>query len=102
PLCGRRGRPGAGQAPARLFSGEAAGLLVRLPGWRYPVVVDIATGEVRFDNYEGRWGERQHLDRFLQLYAVEKCRIEARKKGLQVSEQTLQDGSIRLSVVEGS
>jgi len=100
--CRRLGLAEPVQGTARLFGGEAAGLLVRLPGWRYPVVVDTATGEVRFDNYEGRWGERQHLDRFLQLYAVEKCRIEARKKGLQVSEQTLADGSIRLSISEGS
>jgi hypothetical protein len=76
-------------------------LLLRLPGWHYPAVIDTAAGEVRFDNYGGRWGEQRHLDRFLQAYAVEKCRLEARKKGLQVSEQTLPDGSVRLSIVEG-
>jgi hypothetical protein len=90
------------QGTARLYSGQASGLLLRLPGWQYPVVIDTATGEVRYDNFEGRWGEQQHLNRFLQAYAVEMCRIEARKKGLQVSEQALQDGSIRLSIVEGS
>jgi len=40
---------------ARLFSGEAAGIVVQLPGWNYPAVFDTATGEVRYDNFEGRW-----------------------------------------------
>jgi Protein of unknown function (DUF1257) len=90
------------QGTATLFSGKATGLLVQLPGWLYPVVIDIATGEVRFDNYEGRWGEQQHLDRFLQMYAVEAATLAARKKGYTVSEQALQDGSIKLQIVEGA
>src|SRR5689334_7219737 len=66
---------------AQLFSGEAAGLIVRLPDWTYPVVIDMGTGQVRYDNYEGAWGDQAQLDRFMQIYAVEKARIEARKKG---------------------
>ena len=89
------------QGTARLYSGEATGLVVQLPGWRYPAVIDPLTGLVRYDNFGGHWGDQKELDRFLQSYAVEKCRIEARKKGLQVSEQTVADGSIRLSIIEG-
>ena len=51
-----------------------------LPGWQYPAVIDTQSGVVRYDNYEGHWGDQQHLDRFLQLYAVEKAKLEARKK----------------------
>ena len=83
---GRRAPPAAGSAcpspstaPPQLFSGEATGLLVRLPDWLYPVVVDTTTGQVHFDNYNGAWGDQEQLDRFLQAYAVEKARIEARK-----------------------
>ena len=47
------------------------------------------------------WGDQAHLDRFLQLYAVEKARIEARKKGHQVIEQSLADGSIKLTIRVG-
>ena len=89
------------QGTAELFSGEATGLIVKLPGWTYPVVVDALTGTVRYDNYEGRWGEQQELDRLLQMYAVEKCRLEARAKGYPMTETQLQDGSIRLQIVEG-
>jgi hypothetical protein len=81
-----------------LFSSEAVGLTVRLPGWRYPVVCDVATGRLQYDNYNGRWGEQQQLDRFLQRYAVEKAMIEAHRKGHSVSEQRLEDGSIKLTI----
>ena len=29
-------------------------------------------GQVRYDNFEGRWGEPTHLNRLLQSYCVEK------------------------------
>ena len=82
----------------RLFSGEATGLAVQLPDWQYPVVCDTASGQVKFDNFGGRWGEQQHLDRFLQMYAVEKCRLEARKKGHAITETALADGSVKLVI----
>jgi hypothetical protein len=87
---------------AEFYSDEAEGLIVQLPGWQYPVVIDTLSGVVRCDNFEGRWGAQEHLDRFLQLYAVERAKLEARKKGYTVSEQSLQDGSIKLNVIEGS
>ena len=83
---------------AQLFSGPAAGLIVRLPDWTYPVVIDSTTGQVSYDNFNGAWGDQAQLDRFLQIYAVEKARIEARKKGHQVTEQALADGSIKLTI----
>ena len=70
--CRRLGLAAPVQGTARLFSGEAAGLLVQLPGWRYPAVIDTESGEVRYDTFEGRWGDPAQLHRFLQAYAVEK------------------------------
>jgi hypothetical protein len=86
---------------AQLFSDQIAGLIVRLPDWTYPVVIDTTTGQVRYDNYEGAWGDQAQLDRFMQIYAVEKARIEARKKGHQVTEQALADGSLKLTIRVG-
>jgi hypothetical protein len=99
--CRRLGLAAATQGVAELYSGEASGLLVRLPGWQYPVVIDLAGGEAKLDNFGGIWGEQRELDRFLQAYAVEAAKLEARKKGYLASEQPLQDGSIlvRLSQV---
>lgn len=86
---------------AKLFSDSASGVIVKLPGWRYPAVFDTQSGQARFDNYEGRWGEQGQLDRFLQGYAVEKTKIEARKKGHTITEQSQEDGSIKLTVSVG-
>ena len=47
------------------------------------------------------WGEQQELDQFLQSYAVEKAKIEARKQGHSVTEQQLQDGSVKLTIQVG-
>ena len=98
--CKRLGLAEPIHGKAELFSGTAEGLLLQLPGWHYPAVIDALTGMVRYDNFQGHWGEQQHLDRFLQAYAVEKAKLEARKKGYTVNEQSLQDGSIRLNIIE--
>ena len=82
----------------RLFSGEATGLSVNLPGWQYPIVIDTRVGSIKYDNYEGRWGNQAELERLLQMYAVEKAKLEARKKGYCVTEQVRQDGSIVLQI----
>lgn len=82
----------------KLFGAEATGYCVQLPRWRYPVVCDTDEGVVRYDNFEGHWGERTHLDRLVQSYAVEKSILEARKQGHSTTEQPLADGSIKLTV----
>jgi hypothetical protein len=47
------------------------------------------------------YGKQEHLDRLLQLYAVEKARIEAHRRGHHVVEQPLADGSIKLTIEVG-
>ena len=76
-------------------------MLVKLPDWVYPCVCDTATGQVRFDNYGGDWGDRKHLDRFVQTYAICKATIEARKRGHNVREMSLPDGSVKLTISVG-
>ena len=86
------------QGTAKLYAGQATGWLVQLPGWTYPLVCDTATGTIRYDNFNGIWGEPQQLDRFKQAYAVEKAKLEARRKGHSVLEQPLTDGAIKLTI----
>src|SRR5580692_9828669 len=90
--CKRLGLAVPAHGTAKLYSGEATGLLLQLPEWTYPVVINTAEGTVVFDNYEGRWGSQDHLHKFLQMVAVEKAKIEAHKKNLVVTEQDLEDG----------
>jgi hypothetical protein len=100
--CQRLGLAGPVDSTVKLFSTTATGHAVKLPGWTYPAVFQLASGEVKFDNYDGRWGDQRELDRLLQLYAVEKAKIEARKAGHSVSEAALADGSIKLTINVGA
>lgn len=96
--CRRLGLPAPAHKTVQLFSGVAKGFAIDLPGWHYPVVCDLGTGQLSFDNYGGAWGDQKHLDAFLQGYTVEKARLEARKKGYTVSEQALPSGEIKLTI----
>ena len=99
--CQRLRLPAPVQGTHRLFTSQVTGLAVQLPEWRYPAVCDLATGQVQYDNFRGHWGEKRHLDAFLQSYAVEKAKIEARRQGHVCTEQPLSDGSIKLTISVG-
>jgi hypothetical protein len=99
--CRRLELAGPTVGTAKLFEGEASGVLVKLKGWAYPLVVDTTRGTLKYDNFEGVWGDAKELDRFLQAYAVEKTTIETRRRGHSVKEWTLDDGSIRLAISVG-
>ena len=99
--CRRLGLAEPVQGKAKLFASEAEGLIVQLPDWRYPVVIDTDARQVHYDNYGGQWGKQAELDRLLQAYAVEKTKVEARRAGYTVTEQPLPDGSIKLTVQVG-
>ena len=99
--CRRLGLPQPVLGEAELFVEKAKGWIVNLPGWRYPVVIDTAARQVKYETYNGAWGEQSQLDRLLQAYAVEKSKLEARRAGASVTEQTLPDGSIKLTIQTG-
>jgi hypothetical protein len=96
--CERLKLPSPTEGKFCLYATAAHGLGVQLPGWRYPIVCNSTTGELKIDNFNGHWGVQRELDRFMQAYAVEKAKIEARRKGHTVTEQPLADGSIKLTV----
>lgn len=82
----------------QLFSSEATGHAVRLPEWRFPVVCDLTNGQIEFDNFGGRWGDQKQLDALVQKYTIEKTKLEARRAGHTVTEQELQNGSVKLTI----
>ena len=87
---------------AIIFNTEIEGVIVELGNdWIYPVVCQIETGEVKYDNYGGEWGDQKYLDKFVQTYSIEKATLEARRKGYSVIEQPLSDGSVKLIVNTG-
>ena len=100
--CRRLGIEAATVDTFNVFGVQRQGLGVKLKGWNYPVVINVNTGALDYDNYNGSWGEQKELDSFLQAYAVEKAIYEAQKGGYSVYEETLDDGSIKLNIsVEG-
>ena len=84
-----------------VFRETLEGVGIQLADWKYPVVCDLQSGKVFFDNFDGLWGEKKELDRFLQRYAVERTAIEARRNGYSVLESMLEDGSIKLTLNVG-
>ena len=59
--CSRLHLPRATRGTFELYSSTETGLGVELPHWKYPVVATSdesgqLTGQLRFDNYNGRWG----------------------------------------------
>jgi hypothetical protein len=96
--CGRLGLSPPVERTVQLLEKAVPGLAFQLPDWRFPVVCDLASGTLRYDNYHGIWGEQVHLDLFLQAYAAEKTKLEARRQGHTVIEQPLADGSLRLTI----
>lgn len=99
--CSRLGLEAPVDGRFKLYRQTVTGLGVELIGWRYPVVFDLATGKSQYDNFEGHWGDPKRLDEFMQAYAVERAKIEARKQGYSVSEQPLANGSIKVTVQVG-
>jgi hypothetical protein len=99
--CRRLGWPDPVHGTAYLYSGQVQGHCVSVRGWRHPVVFNLETAEVRYDNFGGAWGAMTELERLLQAYAVEKTHLEARRAGHTVTEQALPDGSIQLTLAVG-
>jgi hypothetical protein len=82
----------------KLFDGTYTGYCVQLPKWRYPIVCDTTAATIKYDNFNGHWGQPQELDKFLQAYAIEQAKIVARRQGHTVLEQPLTNGSVKLTI----
>jgi len=76
---------------------RVAGTALRLPGWRYPIVID-AEGRLHYDHYEGRWGDPVHLHRFRQAYAEAATTRFAYARGYLVTRTAQTDGTVRLAL----
>ena len=72
------------------------GLLVRLPGWHYPLVVKEG-GEIHFDNYNGHWGAISELERLQQRYAAEEV-LDAMGADWTVVETIQPNGELLLEL----
>jgi len=74
------------------------GITVKLPGWRYAVVINREEGKVLFDNYNGSWGNIKHLNKLKAHYAIEYGKIQARRMGYTTVYQENNEGELVLTV----
>ncbi|QDT16645.1 DUF1257 domain-containing protein [Alienimonas californiensis] len=100
--CERLGLPEPRTETVKFFDGaEQSGLAVRPPGFVYPVLIG-EEGAVRCDTDEGRWGDNAFLGRLKQAYALEAAKLQAKARGHRISETSLPDGGVRLTVTAGT
>lgn len=73
---------------------------VKLPGWTFPIYVD-QEGSVHYDNYNGKWGSWESLDKLKQEYAREACYMQAESQGYFVeNESYTADGKLVMELVQ--
>jgi hypothetical protein len=77
---------------------------VQLPDWRYRVALNLETGELKYDNYEGIWGQVRELDSLVQAYNESVVREETQDlltQGYTLTEQVLPNGDLQLVYDDG-
>jgi hypothetical protein len=87
------------QGTHRLFDGTTRkGVAIKLPNWKFPVVIDTEKGEALFDNYNGAWGQEIEIDRLVQAYTVEKTSALAREQGFtDIVNEVDEQGAVHLT-----
>ena len=81
---------------AKLYDGSThQGHVVHLKDWSYPVIF-TKSGEAKYDNYNGCWGDEAELHKLTARYAVERVLKKARVLGHHFKEVPQEDGSIKL------
>ena len=74
------------------------GLIVKLQGWNYPIVVDTEKGEIYLDDFKGHWGEKAHYNKFIQRCRVEEFKEKAKKDNYYTIKEDEVGDSIKLTV----
>ena len=76
-------------------------VLVKLPGWSYPVLINTKTAEVHFDNFNGIWGEAARLDDLIQEYSLLTAEDELQQfvlEGWTITRQKQPNGDVQLII----
>lgn len=79
-----------------LFSSKETGLGIQIPNWKYPVVVK-QDGSLKFDDYNGRWGNLADINKLKQGYTVALLTKTAQRQGHRVTQRQVGE-TIKLEV----
>jgi len=84
------------------YSESLEGWAIQLNGWKYPIAVNLETGEVKGDNYHGQWGKAEEIVKLEAAYAAESEIITAREshRYLDVIDTVEENGDIVILCVE--
>jgi len=84
------------------------GIAIKIEGWKYPIVIDLDTGEIFYDDYRGRWGNVEDLKKLKQLYSLETILDIAKKQGVkkgilerlreEAKQQLQKEGKVKLKI----
>jgi len=75
-----------GDGTHKLYAESVSGFGFTLPDWQYPVIL-TASGEFKYDNYNGSWGKQQTLTDLTRAYPIECARNKAQELGWIVEDQ---------------
>lgn len=83
----------------KMYDGTYRGMFIHFQNWKYPTV--ISDGELRYDSYNGSWGNEKDLQAFRQNYAANVVRIAGLVDGKTlVSDTGVRAGSNRIVVLD--
>jgi hypothetical protein len=75
-----------------------------LKDWSYPVAINFATGNVQYDNYEGKWGAEDELDAFVQEYRLQLAEAAMTElygpQGWRVERRAAENGVMQVVAVQ--
>ena len=82
----------AEEGDVKMYDGTYKGMFIHFKGWNYPVV--ISNGDLRYDSYNGLWGNESDLKRFRQSYAANVVIVEGAREGMILqSDSGYQEGT---------
>lgn len=88
-----------GWGEVQTYSTRETGYRIQLPGWKYPVVFE-EDGTVKYDNFNGNWGEQGKLDTLLQLFTNNVIQHSAKKLGYkEISRKINEKGQLVVELV---
>lgn len=89
-----------GEGTHQMYGGQkATGIAFKPKGWKYPVVMNSETGELKYDNYGGSWGKPEKLRDLKQAYAETGIKkVVRRRMDRIVSRERLKDGKLKVRI----
>jgi len=101
-VCERLGlKHKTGSHTVNLYQGSVkCDFSVTLPGWNYPIA--ITGNKVKFDNYGGKWGKMNELERLQDQYSRDVAIQKAESCGMSYDEEIDETGEITLTLYDYS